>query len=270
MGEICSPGIPLPLGSRFVTVKDMNTARYFPRLLGLAIWCVTLAIVSGCGQEPTGPPVVGPPKQVSLGDNISLDVQGDQRRVLVKASVCLREGPLEAFLTHKKQNQNKAHEAPLWADVDARKLHEALLLAKAVPGAPVQFDPDYAPPRGQTIKITLQYEEDGKQRTVPGQSWVRDREKQEAMSEEWVFAGSQLYADPTRPNALKRFMAQEEGTLVTISNFPSALIDVGAKSIKSSDRSLNDYECFTERIPPLKTPVTVILEPVGEYKKGQK
>jgi hypothetical protein len=248
----------------------MKTPRCFSRFLSLVVFCVGLIIVCGCQQDATEPPVVPPPKNVSLGDNISLDVHGEQRRVLVKAHVCLREGPLEAFLTHNVPNQNKAHEAILQANVDARKLHEALLLAKAVPGAPVQFDPDFAAPRGQTIKITLQYEEDGKLRTVFGQSWVRDREKQAAMTEDWVFAGSILYSDPARPNQLKRFLAQEEGTLVTVTNFQSALIDVGAKNTKISDKSLNEFECFTERIPPLKTPVTVILEPVGEYKKGPK
>ena len=39
----------------------------------------------------------------------------------------------------------KAHEAVLTADIDARELHKALLLAKARPGSPVKYEPKYQP-----------------------------------------------------------------------------------------------------------------------------
>src|SRR5438034_5550667 len=63
-------------------------------------------------------------KKVNLGKNVFLEVQGDKRRVLVEAKVCLRTGQLEQFLTRKG---TKEHEAILAADVDARDIHAALV-----------------------------------------------------------------------------------------------------------------------------------------------
>src|SRR5262249_60031460 len=99
-----------------------------------------------------------------------VEIEGQKRRVLVGASICLQKGPLEQLLTRKN---TKEHEAVLTADLDARDLHKALLLAGARAGAPVQFDPKYKPARGQAIKITCEYQQKGKAITVNAQEWVR-------------------------------------------------------------------------------------------------
>jgi hypothetical protein len=233
------------------------------RLCGLAVLSAAL-LVLGCGTEESPREAVVPAKKVAVSSNINLEVQGEQRRVLVNASVCLREGRLETLLTHKRQ-PNKAHESVLWADVDARRLHEALVLANATPGSPVTAD---HPPTGQKIKITLQYEDHGKLVTVPAQSWVRNAETDQEMKHGWVFAGSVLQEDPTDVRRPKQFMAQAEGTLITLVNFDTSLIDVDALSDRS--QSLPGFDAFTERIPPLDTKVTVILEPILDNKKGKK
>lgn len=78
----------------------------------------------------------GESKKVEMGKNVFLEVLPDKkRRVLVNAEVCLREGQLELFLCRK---QTKEHEAILTADVDARKIHAALIAAGAVEGSPVR------------------------------------------------------------------------------------------------------------------------------------
>src|SRR5262249_50408628 len=103
-------------------------------------------------------------KKVLVAPNVFLEVQGDRRRVLISASVCMQKGALELFLTKKG---TKEHEAVVTAEIDARKVHEALLLAKGEPGAPVKYDPKYTPATGQVIKVTVTYELDGKLHTVP-------------------------------------------------------------------------------------------------------
>src|SRR6516164_5715240 len=97
-------------------------------LAGLA-----LATAVGC-DEPPPPPPEPPAKKVQVGPNVFVEIQGEHRRVLVNARVCLREGALEQLLTRKN---TKEHEAVLAADVDARKIHEALLLAGAAEGSVV-------------------------------------------------------------------------------------------------------------------------------------
>ncbi len=256
---------------------EYTPLRTFSRLLGLVALAMTLAVLFGCGQEPTvGPPTTPPPTKASVGsnDNITLEEHGDQRRVLVNATVTRRSrndpgyGPdfntLEFFLV--RRGLGREYESILDADVDARKVYEALVRAKAVSGEPVRFEP-YQAPRGQMMRILLRYEQDGKQHTVPAQSWLRTKSGGEAKLD-WVFAGSRWLADDDNPNKLHTFLAQSEGVLMSLGNMESALLDVNVRS--SNLQADIDLDYNSERIPPIGTPVTIILEPVGEYKRGQK
>jgi hypothetical protein len=200
-------------------------------------------------------------KKVEVGKNVFLEIQGERRRVLINAYVCLREGQLEQLMCRK---QTKEHEAILAADVDAQKIHTALLLTRAEPGSPVKYVPKFQAPRGTAIKVTLQYQEKGKTVTLPAQQWVRNSKTRKDLPYDWVFAGSVLIPDPlekTRPP----FYAANDGDVICVSNFDTALLDLPVNSPK--DNSELAFEAHTERIPPIETPVLVILEPVLEAKK---
>src|SRR5436190_2716952 len=90
--------------------------------------------------EPRAARAPVPVKKVELAPNVFLEVQGENRRVLLSATVCLQKGALELFLTRK---ETKEHEAVVTVDTDAREIHKALLLARAQPGSPVKFVPRY-------------------------------------------------------------------------------------------------------------------------------
>jgi hypothetical protein len=243
------------------------SSRFFART------CITVAtsatlVFSGCDEKPpakkspASPAAVsGSAKKVEVGKNVFLEVQGDKRRVLINAYVCLREGMLEQLMCRK---QTKEHEAILAADLDARTIHKALLVAGAEAGSPVRFTPKFQPPHGTTIKITLQYQDKGKPATVPAQQWVRDSRTRKNLAVDWVFAGSRLVEDPIDKNA-PPFYAANDGDVICVSNFDAALLDLPINSPK--DWSARAFEAHTERIPPLETPVLVILEPVPGAKK---
>src|SRR5438105_4748673 len=148
--------------------------------MGPLIFVPFLAVVALLGSLGSMAPAQGQAKKVEVGKNVFLEVDGESRRVLVNSTVCLRKGMLEQLLTRKR---TKEHEAILAADVDARDIHKALLLAKAAAGSPVKFRPKFELPRGDVIKITLEYEEkqlrgkdkgEGKNIRVPAQQWVRN------------------------------------------------------------------------------------------------
>ena len=137
----------------------------FPAALSACI------LSAGC-EQPTPPPKPEEkPKEVAIGKNVSLEVLGSRRRVLVNGYICLREGELEQLVMRKN---TKEHEAIIAVDADARKIHEALNLAGAVEGRPVRYTPTYQPATGQTIKVSIRYEDKGRLVTVPGQSWVKN------------------------------------------------------------------------------------------------
>ncbi|MBM4067706.1 MAG: hypothetical protein FJ271_01990 [Planctomycetes bacterium] len=233
----------------------------------LATWLVT-----GCdaGGEPTPAPSgdaaqapKGPAKKVEVGKNVFLEVQGERRLVRVNAYVCLRKGQLEQLLTRKR---TKEHEAVLAADVDARLIHAALTLARAEPGKPVQFVPKFVPPSGSTIKVSLEYVDPQTKKTVkvPANKWIRNLKSKKHLETDWVFAGSVLIDDPL-DKTKKPFYAANDGDIICLSNFDTAMLDLPV----SSSRENNDlvFEADTDRIPPVETPVQVILEPIAKMKK---
>jgi hypothetical protein len=201
------------------------------------------------------------PKRVNVGKNIVLETQGEVRRVRVASEVCFREGPLEMLMCRKN---TKEHESVLHCDIDARELHTALLLTGAKPGHPVKYEPKYEAAAGTTIKVTLEYQKDGKTVTVPGQDWVRDGKTKKSMPYNWVFAGSVFYPNPEDPKAPPLYAANG-GDVICVSNFPDAMLDLPVNSPQDDNDRL--FEAFTDRIPPLGTAVTIILEPVLEKKK---
>lgn len=72
----------------------------------------------------------------------------------------------------------------------------------------------------------------------------------------WVFAGSGFYdlGDGTR-----RYQA-EDGNVICVANFGDAMLDLSIPSTASNEGL--EFEPYTERIPPLGTPVEVDLIPI--------
>jgi hypothetical protein len=214
------------------------------------------------GDKPATP--AAPAKKASVGKNIYLEVQGDTRRVVIDAYVCLRMGQLEQLLTKKR---TKEHEAILAADINAADLHKALILARAEPGSPVEFRPKWKAPRGTAVKITLEYEEKGKTVRTPAQQWIRNGKTKKELEYDWVFAGSILIPDPmdaTKPP----FYGANDGDVICLANFDTALLDIPVASPR--DNAELYFEAITERIPPQETKVRVILEPVLEKANEKK
>ena len=223
----------------------------------------TNSSASVASQGPAKGPV-SDVKKVPVGKNVSLEVNGKTRRVVVDAYVCLREGALEEFLCRRF---TKEHESILAADIDARDLHQALVLAGAEPGSPAEFEPAYKPAHGSHIKITVEYEKDGKTISLPAQQWIRDVNTKKPMTVDWVFGGSKLAPNPLEPDKPPTYLANS-GDVISISNFDCSLLDL---PIRSTDSNANlSYDAFTDRIPPLETKVKVYLEPVAEAKAGKK
>jgi hypothetical protein len=224
----------------------------------------SLLALAGLGCDGDGgerPKPSKPAEKKELGKNVYFQKEGDARRVLVQAVVCLREGQLEQLLTRKN---TKEHEAILAAEVDARLIHTALLAAGAEAGSPVTFRPEYKPAKGTPIKITLEYQKDGKTVRVSAREWIRNARTKKPLQYDWVFAGSQFVPNPVDPKAPDFYLANE-GDVICVSNFESAMLDLPI--VSSQDNEELVFEAFADRIPALGTPVTVILEPIRQAKK---
>ncbi|MFO0822788.1 MAG: YdjY domain-containing protein [Gemmataceae bacterium] len=197
---------------------------------------------------------------------VVMEVRPDKsRRLIIATEVCLREGALEVLLCKKG---TKEHEAILRVDVDAQELHKLLLLAGAEAGKPTQFvdpkteQPAYKPATGTKINLTVHYTKDGKTFTHPIQDWVWDTKKKAALGYSWVFAGSIIIEDP---DTGKKFYGANSGDIISISNFPYAMLEI-LSEISKDDAQLS-FEAKTDKIPPISSKVWLIMEPVIEKKK---
>ncbi len=203
-------------------------------------------------------------KQVTVGPNVVLEIEGAKRRVIVTAKVCLRTGALEGLLTRTKR---KEHEYLLAADIDARHLHTALTLAGARSGSPVVFLPKYAAASGTQIKVSLRYKKGGKIITVAAQQWIRNLNDKKQLDKDWVFAGSRFVPNAEDKNKAPDYIANH-GDLICTCNMESAVLDLPIPSPKKFDARI--YEAHTDRIPELDTRVEVVLEPVKPAKPAGK
>jgi hypothetical protein len=239
-------------------------------LIRLALGLVLLVVVAaGCsrtasplgGPEPGDKsPVVEEGKKSLFAKNIFFETKGDRRYVLISAAVAYQPGQFcEYFLCRK---DTKEYESVLVADVEPLRVHEALLAARAKSGSPVQYEPKFRPPQGDKIKVTLQWEENGRRKSVPAQSWLRDRKTRQEMACDWVFAGSIFEPNPLDTKGAPTYLANLDGIVMTLANFQTAVLDVSILS--AAQRDLQEFEAFDEHIPAAGTKVSVILEPVGK------
>jgi hypothetical protein len=243
-------------------LSAMNTS-FFPRCLSIAAGLLTLLSLICSTSFSADAPAVDTTTRKPFGKykNLFLERKGDQFRVVIQAEICLREGQLEGLLCRKG---TKEHEEILTADVDARAVHFALLAAGAKEGSPVKFEPKYQPASGTPIKITLEYQKDGKPVSVPAKDWIINPKTKKHLETDWVFAGSKLVANPDGKDKPPIYLANY-GDLICLCNMESAMLDLPVESPKRLEDRL--YEAHTERIPPLETKVMVILEPVLKKEK---
>jgi len=277
-----------------VIVKIMNQATY--ARASVAFFVLGAFIAAGCEGESRGRPGLATQgqakqaeaKQVSgdavqqpvqaveakkteLGKNVWLETRGKKRRVIVGATICLRQGDfgLECLLCREN---TKTHESILMTDADAGIIHAALLAAGAEPGKPARYDEDkreMVPPSGMRIKVLLQYEEKGKLHTVRAQEWVLNTATKKELEARWVFAGSQLFPDPGDKDK-QVYGANADGGYIYIYNSPMALLDLPISNPNKDPQQVGrEFQPYTERIPDLRTKVSIILEPEPETKKGK-
>ena len=191
------------------------------------------------------------PSWKPLGTSLWFDAKN--HRVILRAKVVLRDGPLEHLLC---LNGTKEHEAILATGAAPKSIHAALLLTGAEPGHPVRFLPKFEPPTGTAMKIELEWNTDGKSLSADARNWVFDERKKKVLETDWVFAGSTIVEHPFTK---KPYYTAEDGDLITVANFANAILDLPfASAATDAERS---YVARTEAIPPLGTWVSMIFSP---------
>ena len=218
-------------------------------------WSAMLVLGSvACSLARAEPPAAAPAGLTRLSPLYEVWVDKQHKRVVVVGEICLNQGPLELFACLKR---TKEHEAIVTARTKAYLVHAGLIAVGAAPGNTARWTPEYVPARGTSIEVTLYWsDEQGQRREARAQQWLRGIKDGKEMSHDWVFAGSGFWVD--RETGERHYQA-EEGDFICVSNFPTAMLDLPIPSSQSNDALA--FEAFTERIPKLKTRVTMVLTP---------
>jgi hypothetical protein len=228
-----------------------------------------ISIVAQQSDKPTEPPPLpdmpafkqAGAEIVALDrkNTVWLDKNPKGRRVIVRASVCRQEAFLEEFMCLAR---TKEHESILAADLVPRVFHTALIAAEAEPGSPAKYDPEFQPPTGDKLEITVEWKDAGKVKRAKAQDWIREFKTKKSTSFDFVFAGSQEIKSPVTGET---YYLGNEGDLISVSNFAGSIVDLAARSSSVDEERL--FEVFTERVPAVDTEVFVILKPVEKKAK---
>jgi len=207
-------------------------------------------------DESLGPPLVDHPERLQrLHPDFPIWIDAEGHALVMIGRVCQREVPLELFACLKN---SKEHESIVSINTRAYIVHAGLLALGVEPGRPVQFYPQYRPAEGPEIDIVVAWKDAaGNIHRMPAQQWVRHAQTKEPLELSWIFTGSQIVKDEDTGD--QYYYADSTGELICVSNFPSAVLDLPIRSTDSNESLL--FEAFTENIPPLGTPVTLILSP---------
>ena len=201
-------------------------------------------------------------KRLSQEDEIWVDAKA--KEVIIAGHVCLTRGGLEMFICPEG---TKEHESIIAAHALSSQVHACLIKLGADPGKSTAWDPEYRAAYGPSIGVTLKWQdaETKKTTTMPAKQWIRNFRTKKAMTETWVFGGSEFWKDP---DTGEQFYYGDSGELVCLSNFGTATIDVNVESSQANEGLL--YEAFTENIPPIGTKVYAIIKPGKRIEPAKK
>ena len=222
--------------------------------------CATLSLLAsvaaGLAADAKNPPASQPaPKVVRIGQ-VRVDLKN--RQLAFDTEVCLAEGALEFLLV---QWQSKTHESILHTKAKASHIHAGLLMLGLTAGKParwsgLQMGARFLPPAGAGLKLEMVWKDaDGKSQSCEAGKWLTGQDDQEIeRPEHWIFIGSDIL-----PGG--RYWAELDGEIISLTNFPSAVIDVPFRSSSVNDQ--RGIYANTKEIPPLGTKVEVVITPAA-------
>jgi len=217
---------------------------------------VVVLLLTICGLLGAAPTADAPIIKTLPG--IVVDTKA--REVRLEGEVCLQRGALELLACSPGTRE---HESVVVVKAKPSHIVFALALLGLEPGRPgyVTEAGAFSPPGGQVVDITARFtaaKPDGKSEVVEVPAWklLKPVGAEAALERaiQWVYVG--------RPSEAALRAADREGTVICLSNFTEAVLDVPFESTSVNAELL--YEANPAVVPPPKTPVELILRPTAE------
>ena len=222
-----------------------------------------LASILGAAPAPLSPAsaISAPAGDVPVIKTLpGIVVDTKAREVRLEGEVCLQQGSLELLACSPGTRE---HESVVVVKAKPSHIVFALALLGLAPGRPGYMTEAgaFSPPGGQVVDITARFtvaKPDGKSEVVEVPAWkLLKPAGSEAPLEraiQWVYVG--------RPSEAALRAADREGAVICLSNFTEAVLDVPFESTSVNAELL--YESNPAVVPPVKTPIELILRPTAE------
>jgi hypothetical protein len=222
--------------------------------VGVVFGCALARAADAQMQGPSSEPSTQP-AEPGAGRVRPVQIDVKNKRILVQCEALNVEMPLEFFCVVRGGPE---HETVLRTDARPSTIHFGLLALGLTPGAPAHFVEAtrlWFAPTGPPLKITCEFQKDGKQLSVPANRMMRSvKNKQEMPPMDWVFDGSRILPDG-------QYAADITGYVVSIVNFDLTMIDV--PELASNANETLEWEYNPDVVPAKGTAVTMIIEPGG-------
>lgn len=220
-------------------------------LVTLATCFLFVSVALGQQEPATIPAQLGQTDKLPF---VHVDVA--KKRVVVECEVIGCTAPLEFLCVMTGTNE---HESILRTTAKPSHIHTGLLMVGMRQGEPLRFSvaaDKWLPPSGPPVRISVEFQKQGKLVTVPAYKLFREVKGKKAMpARTWIFVGSKVLNNGM-------YAADATGYVVNIVNFDLSLIDVSG--LVSSSNDTLEYEADPDVVPPAGTKVRMILEPAGK------
>jgi len=184
---------------------------------------------------------------------ITVDKRG--RTVRFPATVNMSDGSLEYLLVTDK---GKTHESLFATTVAPFQLHIAMLLLGVSPTQEIkELPPEQltaeslktAPElKGDKVDILVSWKSGANAQQIHAEEWINSRLTQAPMTTEpWLYTGSAIFQ--------KRFLAQEEGSIIALVTDPVALIN----NPRAGHNDDTVWSVRNDKVPAVGTPVDIIF-----------
>lgn len=258
----------------------------FNRTRGLlpAVACGAAAALGSGGASPPFGAGEGHPGASTRAERIidygpGVRINWRLRQIELAGVIVQRDAPLELFAC---SGPAKQHESVVRLAARPQHIFEALGLIGLTPGRPATWDEhtrSAIDAAGDPVDVQVQWSGPRSVMTADARQWMQDAATGESLRDtRWLFTGSYRLEDG-------RFAADLDGAVVAVVGFPSAVVTLvrvaperwsaaaasrprrpgdsgdappGVYANKPDDL---DLMADPEGIPPLGTPVTVILRP---------
>ena len=229
-------------------------------MLFVAAALAASAAVAPAAETPGAPKAGAKDLVITTLPGIAVDTKA--KEVRLQGAICLKKGALELFACAQGTRE---HESVVAVKAKPSHVTFALAMLGLDPGKPGYLTEGgaFSPPAGAVLDITCRYKtKAGETRTLAAYKLLRLTGGTIALDRpiDWVYVG--------RPEAEALRAADREGTVVCLSNFPEAVIDVPFESTSANSDLV--YEANPKTVPDPGTAVELVLKPTGRRIKPKK